>query len=373
MADKTNIEWTDASWNPIVGCSIVSPGCTNCYAMDVAARLLDGNDKAAHYAGTTTRAGNGAAIWTGKVALAPDHILTQPLRWTKPRRIFVNSMGDLFHEAAPDDWIDRVFAVMALCPQHTFQILTKRPERMLQWFRERWQGQPEHRISGRVTIAAGKPTGRKEQVQEACWTLIADFDLAPPERDDLWTPDGSLKAMKWNWPLSNVWLGVSAEDQRRADERIPILLDTPAVVRFVSAEPLLGAINFHHVKRHEDGEVERTNWLSGSWDTRDGDHYRYGHRLSRLDWVIVGGESGRDARPFHLTWAFDLVEACAEARVPIFVKQLGAHVIDDTYGAEPTCFKLKDRAGGEPDEWPEELRVRKFAEAFAEPETLSCP
>src|SRR3990167_5713963 len=150
MAAKSVIEWTDATWNPIVGCSIVSPGCTNCYAMKMAARLeaiarastghlaadhtlTPGEVAHAHYLGTTKRV-NDNAVWTGKVTNAPDHILTAPLRWKKPRRVFVNSMGDLFHEAIPDEAIYRVFAVMARCPQHTFQVLTKRAERMREYF-----------------------------------------------------------------------------------------------------------------------------------------------------------------------------------------------------------------------------------------------
>ena len=134
MADKSKIEWTEATWNPIVGCSVVSPGCTNCYAMKMAARIeamaigqttKNGSPGLAptHYAGTT-QSSKAGPVWTGKVALAPDHILTQPLRWKRPRTIFVNSMGDLFHEDVPDEWIDRVFAIIALCPQHTFQVLT---------------------------------------------------------------------------------------------------------------------------------------------------------------------------------------------------------------------------------------------------------
>src|SRR6266576_2703177 len=127
MAENSKIEWTDATWNPIVGCSIVSPGCTNCYAMRMAARLQGMG--VPQYA-SLTRGSKAGVVWTGEVALAPDHIMQAPLGWKKPKRIFVNSMGDLFHESIPDEWIDRVFAVMALCPQHVFQVLTKRAERM---------------------------------------------------------------------------------------------------------------------------------------------------------------------------------------------------------------------------------------------------
>jgi hypothetical protein len=165
MADKSAIEWTDATWNPVVGCSIVSPGCTNCYAMKMAARIekMASSPMAAHvnvqthYAGTTQRSKAGA-VWTGKVARAPEHILTQPLKWKRPRKIFVNSMGDLFHESIPDEWIDRVFAVMALAPQHTFQVLTKRAERMRSYLRGRSRlAVGNGRSRARLSAIASKP------------------------------------------------------------------------------------------------------------------------------------------------------------------------------------------------------------------------
>lgn len=270
----TNIEWADRSWNPVVGCSIVSPGCTNCYAMAMAHRINQ-MTLSSHYEGMTKRV-NGRAVWTGTVALAPDHILTAPLRWKKPCRIFVNSMGDLFHESVPDEWIARIFNVMEQCHHHIFQVLTKRSSRM-------------HRI------------------------------LTGPKRHDLWN------ARMWHKRsvpvLTNVHLGVSCEDQERADERIPDLLATPAAVRFVSAEPLLGPINFRH----------------------------------RLDWIICGGESGPGARPMHVEWARSIRERCKVAGVPFFMKQLGAHVIQD--GERIT---LRDRKGADMSEWPHDLRVQEF-------------
>src|SRR5215472_5440285 len=180
MAGTSNIEWCDATWNPVIGCSIVSPGCTNCYAMRMAARI-EAMGSGSHYAGTTKKV-NGNAVWTGKVALAPDHILTAPIHWRKPRRIFVNSMGDLFHEDIPDQWIDSVFAVMALAPQHQFQVLTKRAERMVQWF----------------THFADSPDGLLSAVVDITNGSRADIDRVG---------DGP-------WPLPNVWLGVSAERQQ---------------------------------------------------------------------------------------------------------------------------------------------------------------
>lgn len=244
MADKTKIQWTDASWNPLRGCTRVSPGCVHCYAETVAARF---SGKGQPYEGlaewVTRPGGRREARWTGKVALV-EHLVDQPLKWQDPRRIFVNSMSDLFHESVPDGWIDRIFAVMALTPQHTYQILTKRPERMRAWFAERWQPAPAYRLPSGLNVPA-ETTGedRRSQVAVACEEFLDRFKLADPDKDGLWTEGGRCKAMQWQWPLSNCWLGVSVEDQTRADERIPILLDTPAVVRWVSAEPLLGPLD----------------------------------------------------------------------------------------------------------------------------------
>ena len=276
---KTKIEWATHVWNPVVGCSIVSPGCTNCYAMAQAAhiqRLTKGNT---HYAGTT-REVNGHTVWTGKLQQAPDHIWTMPLTWKKPRRIFVNSMGDLFHESVPDAWIDRAFVVMALSPQHTFQILTKRAKRMREWVSEKW---------------------------EANWGPIHDIC----ERQGIESP-----GISETWPLPNVWLGVSAEDQARADERIPDLLSTPAAIRFVSAEPLLGPIDFK--PREYSEQCIRCG------EGPDAPHnHPDGYRNRGLDWIIVGGESGPQARPMHPGWARSIRDQCAAAGVPFFFKQWG--------------------------------------------------
>ena len=292
MASNTGIEWTDATWNPVVGCSIVSPGCTNCYAMQMAARI-ETMQPASHYAGTT-KSVHGHSVWTGKVALAPDHILTAPLRWKKPRRIFVNSMGDLFHESVPDAWIDRVFAVMALCPQHTFQVLTKRSRRMREYCGD---------IEGSYNIAT------------AILDLLIDrkidgkiTDESNPLADERADDDPALK----KWPLPNVWLGVSAEDQTRADERIPDLLTTPAAVRFVSAEPLLSAVDFTSIKVGGADSLYRANALTG--DGVDG---------QRLSWIIAGGESGPEARPMHPDWVRAIRDQCKDADTPFFFKQWG--------------------------------------------------
>jgi len=263
MSDRAGIEWTDATWNPLRGCSRVSEGCRNCYAERIAARFSGPGQP---YEGLAERTAKGPR-WTGKVALI-ESALYHPLRWRKPRRIFVNSMSDLFHQDVPDEWIDRVFAVMALAPQHTFQVLTKRPERMGAWF------------------ATGLDT-REEDVA----TAMRRIDINSGFFTD--------------WPLPNVWLGTSVEDQPTADARIPHLLAAPAAVRFVSAEPLLGPVDLT-VYMFGAHQTEETDWIA-----------------RRLDWLIVGGESGPGARPMHPDWARSLRDQCAAASVPFFFKQWG--------------------------------------------------
>ena len=290
MSGSTGIEWTDATLNPIVGCSVVSPGCTNCYAMKMAARIERMNGaKLPHYVGLT-KASKGGAVWTGKLAMAGDDALLAPLKRRKPTTYFVNSMGDLFHEDVPDAWIDRVFAMMALAPQHKFQCLTKRSARMRVWAND-----PE--TPKRVTESA-------EHVATAAY---GHHWLGALGNAGIGTAGSVVK-----WPLANCWLGVSAEDQVRADERIADLLATPAAVRFVSAEPLLGPISFRWSAWVDwGGEIAR----KGSVDQLDG--------LAKLDWIISGGESGRGARPMLAAWARSIRDQCAAAGVAFFHKQNG--------------------------------------------------
>lgn len=338
MADKSSIEWTDATWNPVAGCSIISQGCTNCYAMKMAARI-EAMGSAPHYAGLTTGTKAGA-VWTGEIAVAPDSILTQPLRWKHPRRIFVNSMSDLFHEGVPDEAIDKVFAVMALCPQHTFQVLTKRATRMRTYVSRRtgdWQNVlPDAFAPGTLPIT-------KNQVERTLGRA-AKLTGDPP------TP---------TWPLSNVWLGVSTEDQPRADERIPELLATPAAKRFLSCEPLLGPLAMDG--RNLVGDETYWNWLKGERGPSVQHIAAKPEQTAKIDWVIVGGESGPRSRPFALEWARNIISQCQTAGVACFVKQLGAKPGDrqsPQFCHEP--IRLKDRKGGDWSEWPEDLRVREF-------------
>ncbi|MES2671573.1 MAG: phage Gp37/Gp68 family protein [Pseudomonadota bacterium] len=200
---KSSIEWTEHTWNPTKGCTIKSPGCAKCYAMKLARRLEAMGQ--VDYAGTT-QVVNGNTVWTGKINLAPEATLLQPLKRKKPTTYFVNSMSDLFHEDIPDDVIDRVFAVMALAPQHTFQVLTKRAARMNRWF---------------APFDARRADSLGAKVLELGYR--EPLELLP-------------------WPLPNVWLGVSTERQQEYDERAPLLRDTPAAVRFFSMEPLIGPV-----------------------------------------------------------------------------------------------------------------------------------
>lgn len=273
---ESAIEWTERSWNPIVGCTIKSPGCTHCYAMRMAGRLQAMGH--ASYQGLTQKSKAGA-VWTGKLALNEKALLA-PLKRQKPTVYFVNSMGDLFHEDCPDEWIDRVFAVMALCPQHIFQVLTKRSARM----REHLQRPQHKRVAGHVGRI------RRNFADEGKYLpFIGEPDI-----------------------LDNVWLGVSVEDQKRADERIPDLLATPAAIRFLSCEPLLGPVDLTCLR--DDGEtfIDALSRNPGMTDAQ-----------GPVDWVIAGGESGPKSRPMHPDWARGLRDQCAAAGVPFFFKQWG--------------------------------------------------
>jgi protein gp37 len=326
----TAIQWTDETWNPTRGCSVVSPGCVNCYAMKQAHRF---SAKGKPYNGLTKQTKAGPQ-WTGTVLL-DEPTLLKPLSWKRPRRVFVNSMSDLFHDALPDDYIDSVFAVMALCPQHTFQVLTKRPARM------------------RAYLAAGQFRDvHVAAAAKALHTMPQPFAL-PDER--IFDARRVARGEPWlihAWPLPNVWLGVSVENQQYADERIPLLLQTPAAVRFISAEPLLGPVNLGaYLEGYEDHGTPfsgaRTVGGCIGW-------------TPPLDWVIVGGESGPGARPFDIAWPRLILQQCQAAGVACFVKQLGANPVASGIGPVAKMAGWTDRKGGDPAEWPADLRVREW-------------
>lgn len=329
MGKNTSIEWTDHSWPVVNGCRRISAGCERCYAERLTATRLSHTPK---YKGLAVFGKNGPR-WTGEARLWVPH-LDMPLKLKKPSRIFVADMGDLFYEGVSDETIDQVFGVMWAClflgrgdhgyPGHTFQVLTKRPERMRAYLAE----------------------DRRKR-----WAANAVLHGGGAAPDRIWD-----QVMSASGPHPRIWLGVSCEDQATADERIPLLLDTPAALRWVSAEPLLGPVKIH------PGLLGCVGHLAGT----------FGNPL--INWVVVGGESGPGARPFDLAWARLLVETCREAGVACFVKQLGAKPVTVTGATgnfrthegrrqvELTAERmvLNDRKGGAMEEWPPELRVREF-------------
>lgn len=331
MSDGSKIEWTQsddgtpgATWNPVTGCTKVSAGCDHCYAETFAERW---------------RGVPGHYFEHGfDVTLRPDK-LDQPLRWKRPRRIFVNSMSDLFHEDVPDEYIARVWQVMASTPRHTYQILTKRHARMRSWV-------------SRCAVSPGGWITHNGTDPGACGGtgVIVGYPEPAYRRPGSGTgPRGGKPRHKpqppaYGWPLPNVWLGISAEDPKWAGIRVPALLATPGAVRFVSAEPLLGPV-----------DLTGCHGVNALWpDWAGGPGGGTGARHPLLDWVIVGGESGPGARPMDLAWARSIVAQCREAEVPVFVKQLGS-VLSRELDAGPK--------GGDWSAWPEDLRVREFPKA----------
>ncbi len=334
MSDNTHIEWSDATWNFITGCSIVSAGCTNCYAMRLAGTRLKHHPTRV---GLTkdTRAG---PVWTGEVRFN-EGMLTDPLRWTRPRKIFPCAHGDMFAEGVPDEWIDRGFAVMAVTPHHSYQVLTKRPGRAYQYLTD---PKTRERIATQVAaLQLGK--------RSTAFAFRADhFGMTVPTN---------------LWPLPNVWLGTSVEDQKRAEERIPLLLATPAAVRWISAEPLLGPMVLTQLRNSLDlGEGQP--WLNalGGYVYQGADTCS----VPRLDWVVVGGESGPGARPMHPAWARSLRDQCEAAGTAYLFKQHGAWApLEANDGQWPTsgAGALRLRADGSTgdDGWPMQNVGKKAA------------
>lgn len=284
---NTKIEWAEKVWNPVVGCTKISPGCQNCYAERMAARLENiayktGNQKL-HDKYYPTINCNGT--WTGKVSLCPD-ALDEPLRWKKPSRIFVCSMGDLFHEDVPYEFIYDIWDVMVKNRQHTFLILSKRPDRMKSFI--------ERVMANRMDYAY----------------MLGN------------TPEGK-EARKWaQRPIQNIWLGVTAENQEQADKRITILLQIPAAVRFVSVEPMLGPVHLNQI--NTDSKAITLNALTGTpYDWDYGEWMPEDNIGAKIDWVICGGETGPGARPMHRDWARELRDQCKAAGVPFLFKQWG--------------------------------------------------
>ncbi|MGR3452505.1 phage Gp37/Gp68 family protein [Pseudooceanicola sp.] len=318
MAEHSTIEWTDATWNVVTGCTLILDGCRHCYAAELAATRLKNHPSRT---GVARRNAAGEAKFTGEVRFN-EQWLDQPLRWSRPRKIFVCAHGDLFHESVPDHWIDRVFAVMALARQHTFQVLTKRPERArayLQRLPDRQQGERSWPVN---------------PLEEAAHDVFENmgFDGDPAATI-------AYEAVQ-DWPLPNVWLGTSVEDQDTADARIPELLAAPAAVRFVSAEPLLGPVD---LTGHLWGRAEPCPDCPRDADCDCGTVPR--HMLGAepdIAWVIAGGESGRYARPPNPQWFRDLRDQCRDAGVAFFFKQWGEWVSVSEVEGDGEHFQFPD-------------------------------
>ena len=277
----TGINWADEVWNPVAGCTRVSAGCDNCYAATMSRRLeAMGLPK---YQGLAVRTEAGRDAFNGVIRCLPE-LLDKPFHWRKPRKIFVNSMSDLFHKGVPDEFIDRVFSTMAICQQHVFQVLTKRPERMLEYCRH-FQA-----LSLHLCETDGKFLGDHEGHGGHLWEFGEELPRIP---------------------LPNVWLGTTVEDQAAASGRIPLLLDTPAAVRWLSVEPLLGNISYD---------------------------------FSGISWIVVGCESGHNRRPCRIEWVEGIVAQCQAANVPVWVKQL----------------EIGGKVTGEVNAFPPHLRLREW-------------
>lgn len=366
----TNIAWTEETWNPIAGCSKISPGCKFCYAIKDATRLSGNTNPkiAAKYAGTV-KDGN----WTGKINKADFDVLTEPLRWTKPRKIFVNSMSDLFHPNVPRQWIDEVIAVIALADSHIFQLLTKRADRMRDYFND-----------------ASLPFRLYDVIEHILDNFIKnDFKFA--KLMHRLETEGFFKKndaghFYVQFPLKNLWIGTSVEDQPTADERIPFLLQIPAVVRWLSIEPLLGAINLRFCDEEDLRENDEESYPVSCEPCHTGKHWEWMFQPQicegALHWIVLGGESGTNARWCNLDNMLSIIEQADAARVPVFVKQLGAVAYiprrDESFfnrfqiRGENTFFVSTHDKGGDFNSFPKILQRRDYPVEFSEKEAANA-
>jgi protein gp37 len=337
----TSIEWTDHSWSPIRArnkgtgkvfhfCERISPGCAHCYAATMARRfglpdyIKANRDKVEFF--------------------LDEHTLREPLRRRKPTKFFVEDCSDLFGAWVPDDWIDRVFAVMAMADQHTFQVLTKRADRMLGYLTREYgpNGYP------------GQNNWCEDAPRAMCKLLAAAQEMRQELYNDPYLPC-------YPWPLPNVWLGVSVENQQCADERVPLLLETPAAVRFLSVEPLLGPVDLTAIQTdsHWPGKAEPSKLdalrgftysrrerfvLNGVVEEKGTTNFVDVEMPGSVNWVIVGAESGPGARPCDLSWVRSLRDQCVSASVPFFFKQ---------WVANGKKFSLPELDGKVWDQFPE--------------------
>lgn len=298
MSDHSQIEWCDATWNPVRGCTKISPGCANCYAERFAERF---------------RGVPGHAYEQGFDLRLVPALLDQPLRWQRPRRIFVNSMSDLFQDGVPIEYIDHVWTVMLLAPHHRFYVLTKRPERMRRYLND---------------------AGLYERILH----LAQAYRVARPALGNVGISNPMTHPAKW------IWVGVSVENQHWKSRVIPHLVSTPAAVRFVSVEPLLENLGDISDWFPREREISQTQSVY----------------IQGVHWVIVGGESGPGARDCAVPWIRSIKAQCVAAQIPVFVKQLGRHPRTGTAPNGGVYLHLQDRKGGNVLEWPPDLNLRQF-------------
>lgn len=300
MSDQSAIEWTDTTWNPTTGCDRVSAGCDHCYALTLAKRLKAMGSAKYQTDGDPRTSGPGFGL------AMHDDALDAPLHWRRPRKVFVNSMSDLFHKEVSTDFIAQVFAVMTLAPRHTFQVLTKRHARMRSLLSDDWF----------VSLVA-------EHVERLA--------------TDDW---------RAQWPVPNVWLGVSVETQQWADIRVPALVKTPAAVRFLSCEPLLGDVTLHELYGHAPWNYTEFGVECACGSAMDSDeNCLHGDKIG---WVIAGGESGSDARPVDPDWIRSIRDQCAETGTPFLFKQ---------WGGPTSKSGGRELDGRTHDEYPEQVSV----------------
>ena len=290
--NRSTIPWTQYTWNVTTGCAKVSRGCANCYAERVSASLQ--NRGVADYQDTVYSHAYAQTRWTGHINLLP-HRLVEPLKMKEPALIFIDSMSDLFHDQVPDDFIDQVIAVIALTPRHTYQILTKRVERMKSYF-DIFATLNDPIFRNNRLLSAGQRIYDEHLAKSKCHLDLKSLDV---------------------WPLPNLWLGCSIEDQATADFRLPLLQLISAHRRFVSIEPLIGPIDLGYAYPcgyycdSNIGHVDHPFW---SWGTD-----------TQLNWLIMGAESGSQSRPFEPTWLETIIQQAHQAGVSLFIKQLGSH------------------------------------------------
>jgi len=298
VSDKTKIEWADATWNPVTGCSPISAGCEHCYAKRLAVRFpqIHGQEFDEHLPDRDYV----YDIPFEKIQFHPDR-LEIPFHWRKPKKIFVCSMGDLFHKDVSFEFVNKVMAIAALNDQHIFMILTKRPERMLEYFCDYPSCGDDGNIANELTTTFAYETGIKWDLPGDNYNHIVGVDETYASSQYVLEENPPVK-----FPLRNLWLGVTAENQEMADKRIPLLLQIPAAKRFVSVEPMIGPVDLSYPLNGGPEQNGHGEWIQ---------------TFPPLDWVICGPETGAGARGMNLDWARSLRDQCVAASVPFFYKR----------------------------------------------------